>query len=496
MNSRYTFALTMLAITAIACVAVLGFDVNPLAQSAGHDSLIKVAEFGAMLGADTPKELKAVFDRIGEAFKSFKDAHEEEIKGIKKGMADVVTSDKLIKINEALDKSVEAKATLDAALAAEKKHVDEIERKLNKLGLANDDAGKSVLELKTFNGTLKSISLERGRPVVELDAKGYDEYKAAQVKYMREGKDSLSSDEVKTLAIGSDPDGGYFVTPDTSGRIVKKVYETSPVRQYADVRTISVDALEGIEDLGEAGAGYAGERSQGTDITTPQVSKWKIPVFNLDTEPKATQNLLDDSTFDVEGWLGDKVGSKLGRFENNEFVNGADNKIRGFLGYAPLADSGSGVAWGSIGYMPTGVDADFAASAKGDKLYDLMGLLKNEYLINAAWFARRSTITAIRKFKDGQNNYLWQPSFVAGQPETIMGFPLVRMEDMPAIASQSFSLAFGDIKQAYQVVDRQGIRVLRDPFTSKPYIKFYTTKRTGGGVVNFEALKLMKFYTS
>jgi HK97 family phage major capsid protein len=221
-------------------------------------------------------------------------------------------------------------------------------------------------------------------------------------------------------------------------------------------------------------------------------------VFNLDTEPKATQNLLDDAATNVESWLADKVGSKFGRFENKEFVTGAANKIRGFvLGYPVALDDGSGsVPWGTIGYVATGVAGDFAAAAKGDKLYDLMGALKNDYLINAAWFTRRSVITAIRKFKDGQNNYLWQPSFIAGQPETIMGYPVVRMEDFPAIAADSLSLAFGDLKQAYQIIDRQGIRVLRDPYTSKPFIKFYTTKRTGGGVVNFEAIKLMKFGTT
>jgi HK97 family phage major capsid protein len=127
---------------------------------------------------------------------------------------------------------------------------------------------------------------------------------------------------VKTLSVGSDPDGGYFVTPDMSGRTVKKVFETSPIRQIASAQTISTDALEGIEDLGEAGAGYAGETAQGSDTTTPQVGKWSIPVYWIDTEPKATQQLLDDAEVDMEAWLAGKVGDKLGRFENSEFVNG------------------------------------------------------------------------------------------------------------------------------------------------------------------------------
>jgi HK97 family phage major capsid protein len=444
-------------------------------------------------------EMKTLLEKQGEAFEAFKGTMGEIQAEVKKlGSADGLLTEKLGKVEAALDKAVEGKAAIDAAIAAERKHVDDLEKRLNKEGIkGTGESAIRELEVKTFNRTIGALAKQRGQATVELDVKGYGEYKAAVEKYMRLGDRLMSAEEMKTMSVGSDPDGGYFVTPDTSGRVAKKLYETSPVRQYASVQVISTDALEGIEDLGEAGVGYAGEHTTSGDTTTPQVGKWKIPVFTLDTEPKATQQLLDDAEVDVEAWLADKVASKFARFENSEFVTGNANKIRGFIkGYTPAADDGTGVTWGTVGYVATGVDADFAASAKGDKLYDLMGLLKNEYLPGAAWFTRRSVITAIRKFKDGQNNYLWQPSLVAGTPETIMGYPVARMEDVPAIASASYSLAFGNLKEAYQIVDRQGIRVLRDPYTAKPYIKFYTTKRTGGGLVNFEAIKLMKFATS
>lgn len=446
------------------------------------------------------KEIEALLTKQGEAFDAFKKSHDEQITELKtKGITDPVLTERMSKVEKALDGAVEAKTAIENAIKAEKKEREELELKIGRMGLSghSEESAKKIIEIKTFNDMLKAGAADRGKTVDVLDAKGYDDYKSALNHWVREGKDSLTAEEVKTLSVGSDPDGGYLVTPDTSGAIVKKVYETSPVRQYANVVTIGTDALEGIEDLGEAGAGYAGEHTTSGDTTTPQVGKWKIPVFNMDTEPKATQNLLDDASIDVEAWLAGKVANKRARFENSEFVTGAANKIRGFIsGYTPAVDSGAGVAWGTVGYVATGVDADFAASAKGDKLYDVMGMLKNDYLAGAAWFAKRLTITAIRKFKDGQNNYLWQPSFIAGQPETIMGFPVARMEDMPTIASQSYSLAFGNLKEAYTIVDRQGIRVLRDPFTAKPYVKFYTTWRTGGGMVNYEALKLLKFYTS
>lgn len=440
--------------------------------------------------------IETLLKQQGEAFDAFRKSHDEQIAELKKtGSNDPVLLERLSKIEGALDKAVEAKAAIDAQIAGERKYVEDLEKRLNRMNLSGGGADASrEAELKSFNDVLASLAAGRTKSFAPIDQKGYDEYKSALNHYFREGKDNLTADEVKTLSVGSDPDGGYWVTPDISGRMVKKVYETSPVRQYASVQTISTDALEGVEDLGEAGAGYAGEHGTSGDTTTPQVGKWKIPVFTIDTEPKATQQLLDDAAVNVEAWLADKVANKFARFENAEFVTGAANKIRGFIsGYDTAADDGSGVPWGKIGYVATGVSGDFAASAKGDKLYDLMGCLKDEYLSGAAWFTRRSVITAIRKFKDGQNNYLWQPSFIAGQPETIMGYPVARMEDVPALGADSLSLAFGNLREAYQIVDRQGIRVLRDPFTAKPYVKFYTTRRTGGGVVNFEAVKLLKF---
>lgn len=436
-------------------------------------------------------EFKSLLDKQGEAFEAFKATHDE----LKK--ADALTEEKLARIEKSLDTAVEAKAAIEAAMKAEKAEREALEMKFNAMGIrGNGDDAKAQVELKEFNSALAGMHAEKKRPFAPLDRQGMDEYKSALDRYWRDGRDGLSGDELKTLAVGSDPDGGYFVTPDTGGRIVRKVYETSPIRQIASAMTISTDALEGIEDLGEAGAGYAGERSQGSDTTTPQVGRWRIPVFWIDTEPKTTQQLLDDAAVDIEGWLAGKVSDKFSRFENAEFVTGAANKIRGMTAYTMASDTGAGVTWGTVGYTFTGTSADFASSNPADKLYDLMGTLKPPYLGNARWLTRRSVVTKIRKFKDGMGNYLWQPSFVANQPETIMGYPVTRAEDMPALASDSLSLGFGDFAQFYQIVDRQGIRVLRDNLTSKPFVKFYTTKRVGGGVLNYEAVKFMKFGTS
>lgn len=439
-------------------------------------------------------EIKSLLDAQGEAFAAFKSTLETEMKG-KLAKDDPIVTEKLSKIEASLDKAVEAKSALEAGLAAEKKEREDLEVRMNRMGIkaTGEDAAKRELEVKELNLVLSGHNSERKNAFEPLDEKGVEEYKAAHARYMRKGDRLLSGEEMKTLSVGSDPDGGYYVTPDTGGRIVKKVYETSPIRQIASQQTISTDALEGIEDLDEAGAGYAGEKALSGDQKTPQVGKWRIPVFWIDTEPKTTQQLLDDSAVDVEAWLSGKVADKFGRFESKEFVTGATN-IRGFTSYSTAEDSGAGVAWGSVGYVKTGVNSDFAASNPADQILDLIGLLKDAYLSNARFVTRRSVVTKIRKFKDGTTNaYLWQPSFVLGDPERIAGYPVTRAEDMPALGNGSLSLAFGDFAQAYQIVDRQGIRVLRDNLTSKPYVKFYTTKRVGGGVLNFEALKFLKF---
>jgi HK97 family phage major capsid protein len=436
--------------------------------------------------------LETLLEQQGKAFDAFKSTVETELKS-KLGKDDPIVTDKLSKIEASLDAAVEAKAKLEAGLEAERKEREALEARINREGIKGGvDQAKRELEIKDFNVVLKANAADRGKPYAPLDAKGYDEYKSAWDHYAREGKENLTPEEVKTLSVGSDPDGGYFVTPDTSGRIVRKVYESSPMRQISAVQVISTDKLEGIEDLGEAGAGYAGEHATSGDTTTPQVGKWEIPVYWIDTEPKTTQQLLDDAAVDIEGWLSGKVADKFARFEESKFVAGSDGRIRGITSYTTAADTGT-VAWGQIGHIVTGTSSDFPASNPADKIHDLMGTLKNAYLPNARFLTRRTVITKIRKFKDGMGNYLWQPSFVLGVPETIMGHPVSRAEDMPALGNGSLSLAFGDFAQAYQIVDRQGIRVLRDPYTAKPYIKFYTTKRVGGAVVNFEAVKFLKF---
>jgi len=293
-------------------------------------------------------EIKTLVEKTGEAFDAFKKSNEENLK-----KRDVIIEEKMTRIEKDLDAAVEGKAALERALAAEKKEREELELRIQRAGKSIENGDRLELEVKAFNVELAANAAERKQRHEDLSVDGYQAYQAAYKNWMRKDSRLLTPDEIKTLSVGSDPDGGYLVTPDISGRIVTKNYETSEVRQIASIQAITTDKLEGIEDLGDAGAGYAGENAQGSDTTTPQIGKWSIPVYIIDTEPKATQSILDDAGIDIEAWLADKVANKFARFENAEFVTGS-SKIRGFTSYTGAADSGSGVTWGQIGYIYTG----------------------------------------------------------------------------------------------------------------------------------------------
>ena len=422
-------------------------------------------------------ELKKLLEEQGATFDAFKKANDEMQAEIKKlGSADTMTSEKVEKLNAALDK------LQDEA----KKRADEIETKLNRVALGGGgDADKEERKAAA------TFSAERGE---QIDLEGYRAYKAGFVAYMRKGE-RLTAEERKAMSVGSDPDGGYTVVPDVSGRMVKRVYETTPMRQVASVVTIGTDRLEGFNDLGEGVAGWVGETQARPATATPQLGKWEIPVHELYAFPQVTQKLLDDSMFDIEGGRADKTPDKSPRPEKAVFPPG-DGILnpRAILSYPPAATADASRAWGTFQHILTGTDGSFGTTTNGtDKLIDLVYSLKAQYRQNANFMASRATVGAVRKLKDGQGNYAWQPSLSALSGGTILGFNVVEGEDMPAVAADSLSIGFGDFRETYQIVDRIGIRVLRDALTNKPYVGFYTTKRVGGAAINFESLKFLKF---
>lgn len=421
--------------------------------------------------AEAVVEIKTAF----EAFKETNDARLKEVEA--KGAADPVLEEKLSKIEASLDA---AQKTADDAYLAVKRSQR----------FAADNGGDDM-EAKASRWADEAAGYTKKR-AENFGAEQMAEYKTAYLSFMRKNfdRDLLTDAERKTLSVGQDSSGGYFVYPDLSGRIIAKIFETSPVRAFASVQTIGTDALEGYFDNDEVGFGWTSELGSRPATTTPDVGKWRIDVHEMYAMPEASQNVLDDAILDLESWLDGKIADRFARAENAAFVSGdGSGKPRGFLTYPDGTDLTN-----SIEQFDTGANGAFAAApAGGDILIDALYGLKAQYRANATWFMNRATSALTRKLKDSDGAYLWSPGIAAGQPASLLGYPVASFEDMPAPGTGSLSIAVGDMRSAYQIVDRQGIRMLRDPFTAKPKILFYATKRTGGALVNGEALKLVAF---
>ena len=429
-------------------------------------------------------DLTAVSEAVAEVkrgFEQFKDAHKEEIKETARGIFDPLLAEKMEKINADLAEKQEA---IDKLYASSRRKT---------IFLDGKQVDEEELNAKSYQWA-RLNARRNGTDIAEYTHEDEKKYKAAFDRYLRKDDKILSADETKALSVGSDPDGGYVVYPDMGGRVVRRMFETSPVRAYASTQVISTDALEGIHDVDEASSGWVSETGSRSETGTPQLDVWRIPVHEQYAEPRATQKLLDDAAIDMESWLAGKVADVMARTENTAFVSGNGvGKPRGFLDYGDRTAIET-YQLGAIGQYATGVSGGFAADPNGgDVFLDAIYGMKPQYRANGAFAMNRLTVAAVRKLRDGDANYLWQPSAQAGEPSRLMGYPIAEFEDMPAIAASSLSIAFADWSAAYQIVDRQGIRVLRDPFTAKPYVKFYTTKRVGGDVIDFDAIRLIAF---
>jgi HK97 family phage major capsid protein len=301
--------------------------------------------------------------------------------------------------------------------------------------------------------------------------------------------------EVKAMSGGVDAAGGYTVIPEFSSSTTRVMLEVAPF--IALPRTITLDAtdtFEEIVDRDEAGTTWVGESESRPDTDTPEVGKLSIPVREIYAQPKATQKLIDTSQFDVIGWLRDKVGEKFGYSEVDAFLNGNGvTRPRGILTYPTAATGDATRAWGTLEHVPTNASGDFAGSNPFDVLVDTVSKLKSQYRQGAVWLMNRFTIAKVSKFKGVDNQYLWRESTQVGDPARLLGYPVIPCEQMPDPAAGSLSIAFGNIKRGYTIVRRLGQRFLVDPFTDKPNVRVYVYERVGGGVANFEAIKLVKF---
>ncbi len=400
---------------------------------------------------NSASEIRGAMSEFLGAFESFKDANDERLRALESKQDDVVLRDKVERINAALDQ--------------QKSAIDQMVLKSKRPGLG----GEAIVP---------------------------DERKTAFARYVRAGDNAalvaLNAIEAKSLNATSDPEGGYLAPETTERLITAAVKDISPIRQIATVREIGVNTFKKPVSLGDGAAGWVGETGGRIETTSPNLSAIDFQTMELYAMPAASQTLLDDAVVNIEQWLADEVQTEFAVQESAAFVNGDGvNQPRGFLNYT-ITDEATR-QYGEIGAISTGVDGDFSASDPADALVNLIYTPKQAYRANGRFVVNRSTLSRIRKFKDAEGNYLWQPSTQAGEPARLMGYPVTEAEDMPDIASGSASIAFGDFRRGYLIVDRAGVRVLRDPYSAKPYVLFYTTKRVGGGVQDFDAIKLLRF---
>ena len=333
------------------------------------------------------------------------------------------------------------------------------------------------------------------RPALSVAAELDAPHQKAFAAYLRSGDDDgLRGLELEEKALSSAvaADGGYLVDPQTAETIKSTLSSTASLRAIANVVNVDAASYDVLIDHTEMGHGWATETGTLAETDTPQIDRISIPLHELSALPKASQRLLDDSAFDIEGWLAGRIADKFARSEAEAFVSGDGvDKPTGFTTYPTVANDSW--AWGNIGYHATGVDGDIGGP---DSIVDLVYELGAEYRASATFVMNSQTAGVVRKLKDGDGRFLWSDGLAAGEPARLMGYPVLIAEDMPSIASGSDAIAFGDFSAGYTVAERPDLRVLRDPFSAKPHVLFYATKRVGGAVSDFAAIKLLRFAAS
>lgn len=401
-------------------------------------------------------EVGAAFSEFMTAFESFKEANDTRLAEIeRRSSADVVTLDRLDRISAALD--------------VQKARVDDL----------------------VLKGRRPALAPETGRSEAGMLA-----HKAAFHAYVRRGQEEgLKALEAKALSTTVGADGGYLVPAETETVIMRRLAKVSPIRRIAGNRQVSGSSYRKPFSITGPATGWVAETAARPETTAPVLAELAFPTTELYAMPAATPALIDDAAVDIDQWIAEEVEQAFAEQEGTAFVSGSGtNRPKGFLAYTAVADSSW--SWGNLGYVATGLAGSFPAANPSDILVDLVYTLKAGFRQNATFVMNRKVQATIRKMKDADGNYLWTPPATPGADAMLMNFPVVEAEDMPDIASGSLSVAFGDFRRGYLVVDRAGVNVLRDPYSSKPYVLFYTTKRVGGGVQDFDAIKLLKFSAS
>lgn len=393
--------------------------------------------------------LEELFKKMQEEFGSFKIENDRRLKQIEsKGFADPLTEDKINKHSEAVTKL--------------QKQIDEMQAKLSRPGVSE------VTEEKE-------------------DAR---QHKKLFRDYVTKGKtDGLPELQLKTLRVSVDADGGYAVPDELDRTIGDMERQGAPMEAEVNAVTAGGEGYSKLFRDGMAGSGWVGEEDARPATASPTLASFTPSYGELYAMPEATQKILDDSFFDVEGWLGGEVAEKFAQDLDLAIISGnGTNKPKGILAYTLATTTDATRAYGTIQRVQSGTAGDFDA----DDLLDLVAALRPGYRTGAKFLMELGTITKIRKFKDTTGNYIWAPGYGVANPQSVFGYPIIDDPNMPVVAASANAIIFGNFKRAYRLINIKGIRVLRDPYTNKPLVRFYTTKRVGGGVEDTRALKVLQ----
>lgn len=404
-------------------------------------------------------ELKKIIEDLGRSFEEFKASNDDRLKAVEaKKHADPLLVEKVDKINADIGQ-----------IAAMKKQVELIDETLAKVKNYHGGNGSAVDPAKA-------------------------QHKAGFEKFFRKGvDDGLRDLEVQAgLSTLSDPDGGFLVPEETEQTIDRVVGTVSSMRRICSVMSIGTDTYKKLVNQGGASSGWVEEKASRAETDTPTLKEIAINTKEIYAMPAATQTLLDDSRVDIASWLADEVSIEFAEEEGEAFISGNGvGEPKGIGAYTAVANAS--YAWGSVGYIAGG---HASALNNADKLFDLQHALKSVYRNGAAWLMNDATALTLRKLKDGDGAYIWRPGLIEGQPDSLLSKPIEYDDNVDDIGANAYPIWFANWKRAYLIVDRFGIRVLRDPYTNKPYVLFYTTKRVGGGIIMYEAIKALKIATS
>lgn len=360
------------------------------------------------------------------------------------------------------------------------------------------EKGKLAAQVESLNGKLSELdelksSLEKELAGIKrpgaVAGKEVSEHKAAFLQFVRKGKDDgLAELQQKALQTTVEADGGYAVPEELDRTILELLRDESPMRQVCGQITVSTPDYKKLVNLGGAGSGWVGETAARPATGTPLLAQIAAVMGEIYANPQATQTSLDDMFFDAEAWLQSEVAREFAEKEGSAFLLGdGTNKPKGLLAYTMALTADDVRAFGQLQNVKSGTAGDFDA----DDLIKLVYTLRKGYRAGATWMLPNMTLFKVRTMKDSQGNYLWRPGIEAGQPSSLLGYGVTENEDMPAVAADAHAVLFGDFKRAYTIVDRIGTRVLRDPYTNKPNVGFYTTKRVGGMLTDSNAVKVL-----